>query len=433
MSRAANPFSPGKLVALVLVGASAFLLFLYAIGAGWTGGNREGMTAHANSNALNGFSGLVALMKRRGHDVSIATTREVQEDEVLLVLTPSFQTDAAELQEVMESRRYRGPTVVILPKWASAPLPEEARGEAPSDWVQVALGFSPFWFEQVEDFEPMALGQGGTASWSGFGLSGTLPDSEAMQAIVDVPNKELFPLVTDAEGDLLAGYWNRNGYHPELAEAGRITFSEEEEYDQDNALYPLVIVAEPDLMNNYGMADRTRALASVRLLELSMEGYDMPVAFDMTMPGLGSSENLLTLAFRPPFLAATLCLIAALFVVGWRAFRRFGPPVAEEEAFARGKTQLARNGAALIERTRRWHLLGAPYAAMVAGRIASALHIRETDRMEREAAIDAAMVARGLDAPLFSERAERLRDARGAAEMIRAASALQSLERTLKR
>ena len=71
MSRAAAPFSPRVVLALIAVGAAAFLLFLYALGAGWTGGDRAMGSGHASSKGLNGYAALVDLLDRRGHDVSV--------------------------------------------------------------------------------------------------------------------------------------------------------------------------------------------------------------------------------------------------------------------------------------------------------------------------------------------------------------------------
>jgi len=117
-------------------------------------------------------------------------------------------------------------------------------------------------------------------------------------------------------------------------------------------------------------------------------------------------------------------------VIAWRAFRRFGPPVAEAPALAMGKRQLARNGAALVERARRVHLLAPPYAALIAARIAEALGIREADPEAREAAIARVLAERGL-ATDYAERADALRRARHPAELLRAASALKTIERTV--
>ena len=205
MSRRANPFSPAKIALVLLVGGGAFLLFLYAIGAGWTGNDQRAGTAHASSNALNGYAGLVDLLERRGHSVDLARDRLVRQEELLLILTPSINTDPAELQELIEARRFAGPTLVILPKWISGPLPEEVEGDPPSDWVQLGQGFTQFWFEMVEEFEPMELSQGESRNWNGLGFSGALPDPEYIQAITEMPKNELFPLMRDTEGDLLAG------------------------------------------------------------------------------------------------------------------------------------------------------------------------------------------------------------------------------------
>ena len=433
MSRATSPFSPAAVGGLLLVGGGAFLLLLYAIGAGW-GGDQMRATAHANSNALNGFTALVDLLDRRGHNVEVA--REPLGSDAygtLLVLTPAADSDPADLQSLIEARQYVGPTVVILPKWYSMPLPANAPDSPPDDWVQLQPGFTATWFNSVPMFQPLTLGEGGTTGWSGMGVRGNLPDNALVQAITEIPGKELTGLIRDGEGDLLAGYWNRGGYHPELADAAGVAISPDSKDAQNDGQFPLIIVAEPDLLNNYGMADQARAMAAVALIEVAMEGSDIPVVFDLTLPGLGASDNLLTLAFRPPFLAATLCLLAAMLVIAWRAFRRFGPPLAEAPAMAHGKTQLARNGAALVERTRRWHLLGAPYAAMIAARIAAALQIRDAELAPREAAIDAAMASRGMAAPFFSSRAEALRTARRPADIVRAAHGLRSIERTLVR
>lgn len=440
---AKGPFALRGVLALVTVGSAVFLLLLYAIGAGWNGSAGRTATETADSNALNGFTALADLLERRGHEVIRTRGRlsaGIDEwDGNLLVITPGLGTDPAELDEVIEARQYQGPTMVILPKWVVIPVGEVEGADVPDDWVRTLPGPAPEWFAQVPGFAGMALAQGASARWQGAGLRGVPANPQMVQALVNTTGKQLLPLVTDAEGDLLVGYWNRNGWHPALAELAGITFSRAEEDAQDGDLYPLVIVAEPDLFNNSGMADRTRARAAVAVIEAAMdesgiEGASaLPIVFDSTIDGLGQGQNLLTLAFRPPFMAATLCLLVAMLVIGWRAFRRFGPPLAALPAMAHGKTQLASNGAALIQRARRWHLLGAPYAALVAGRIAAALQIRAGDETAREAAIDAALDRQGHAGPRFAPTAQALRQARRLPDVLRAAATLRSIERTISK
>ena len=100
---------------------------------------------------------------------------------------------------------------------------------------------------------------------------------------------------------------------------------------------------------------------------------------------------------------------------------------------ARGKRQLARNGAALVAQLKRFHLLKEPYEALVERRISRGLGLRSRDRAEREAAIARALDARGRPGSEFAAASAALRDADGARDIIRAARDLKSIERTLQR
>ena len=429
MSGRASPFSPRVVLAVLAVGAAAFLLLLYAIGAGWDGGRDQNGGSHAAANGLNGFAGLVRLLEFQGHEVSLSRSAGRLQDGGLLVLTPPVGADAAALAEVIAERRYIGPTLVILPKWFAA----EASGikglDVPTGWVVLGTAMAPEWVDDVDGLHGAEAEIDKRSGWEGMGLAGKLPDPKQglalKRASVAAQDAEtLLPLVTDKNGDVLAGYLNDDGDYPALDDAAG--YVPDEAVDEN--LFPVVIIAEPDLLNNYGMADRSRAELAHALIDATLEDYDMPVVFDLTLPGLGQSENLMTLAFRPPFLAATLCLILAAMVIAWRAFRRFGPPVAEAPALAMGKRQLARNGAGLVERARRLHLLGPPYAALIASRLAAVLGIREADPEAREAAIARVLEQRGI-AGDYPARAEALRRARHAPELLRAASALRTIEK----
>jgi len=435
VSRASSPFRPGAVLALLLVGTAAFLLLLYALGAGWDGRDERDGGTHAASTGLVGFAALARLLEAQGHEVSLSRSPAALDDRALLVLTPGHFADAEELARIIAQRRYAGPTLLVLPKWPAAPLPDDPRIEAAPGWVELGDAFAPGWLEQTTALDGVQLAEGSTRGWRGLGLSGALPVPQAAQAVSSKDARSLYPLVTDAEGDMLAAWRFDGGYYPALGEASdeRFFVNPGEEFDRD--AFPLVVVAEPDLLNNYGLADRTRALLALELVEVSLGGEALPIMFDLTLPGLGRSRNLLTLAFEPPFLAATLTLLLALLAIGWRAFARFGASRAELPELAHGKTQLARNSAGLIERTGRLHLLGAPFAAMVAARIAAKLGIREADPEAREAAIDRALEARGAAAGQFapdgfSGAAASLRRSRTPRALLRAAAALAAIERT---
>lgn len=185
-----------------------------------------------------------------------------------------------------------------------------------------------------------------------------------------------------------------------------------------------IFVVEPDLVNNYGLADPERAKAAVALVREAGFGNENRVTFDQTLNGFGGAENLLTLAFRPPFLAATLCLILAMVIIGWRAFLRFGPAAIRGPEIAFGKKRLVSNGAGLIVRAKRLRLLAAPYAALSARRLAAKLGLHRHEPED----IDAALAARLPEEEPFSTRAERLRNAHTPNEILRAAQALRELE-----
>ena len=438
MSRARNPFSPGMVLGVLAVGAIAFLLFLYALGQGWTGGEDRNGGAHAASNGLTGFAGLVSLLERTGHDVRISRSRADLDEYGLLVLTPQHGADADDLNEIIQNRMELdlGPTLLILPKWFAFPVPEGADVETEDGWVMLAGSNRPEWFEQLDfvgeaelDFDPndqvaleLPAGEEETPPvaaparperWSGFGESGNLPGEGPAQALDNGKSHPFDALVVDNSNDLLVG-----------------KLQQPDTYDGYEA-WPVIVAFEPDLLNNYGLGDRARAQLAAQLVDTTMYDEDLPIIFDLTYAGLGASENLLTLAFTPPFLAATLCLLLAALVIGWRAFRRFGPPLAEAPAMARGKRQLARNGASLVARAKRFHLLKQPFEALVGRRVAEHLGLRVADMEERETAIDRVLQSRGHAEPGFARLAQNLREAEKPRDIIRAARALRQFEREL--
>lgn len=411
-------FSRRGAAALIAGGFAVFIALLFLIGRGDSMmETRQNGAAHAGANGLNGYSGLVKLAEAGGYQVSRSRSPGALESYQLLVLTPPRGADADELGRLLQKRRRIGPTLVILPKWyASLPpanLPAEARENFKPGWVTLGNAFASGWPANLPapftfSHKRKQIDADSAPVWQGLGRSGELPAPTITYAADNPAHKQL---IIDRSGDALAVLVQA---YPDANQA------------EDYA--PVIFIAEPDLVNNYGLADPARAAAAMHLIDTLDDDGQGRIVFDLTLNGFGGSENLLSLAFRPPFLAATLCLIMALAIIFWRAMMRFGPPAVGGPAIAFGKQQLVTNAAGLILRARRWGLLGAPYATLAGKRLARTLGLARHD----STSIDAALAMHAPDEEPFSARAARLGEATSPAEILGAAAALDTLNRKLR-
>lgn len=438
MSPARSPFSPRAALALVLGGALLFVALLWLIGAGLGSDNTNRGEATVGGRGLNGYAALAAYLDQRGYAVSHARTVPALRQPGLLVLTPPAAADGAELTRIVEARRRIGPTLVITPKWLAVPLKDSLRAAqagARPGWVTLLAAELPEWSGFYDDLsvqlKPMRSG-GMIAAWRGADTAGALPNSEH---VLSGSGERLVPLVVgDTDGRVLAGFIQDEGDYPGVSDMAAGDFAGTDPDEADLDVYPVAFVFEPDLLNNYGFADVANARLAERLVDALDDTDTQSVVFDLTLNGYGRSPNLLTLAFKPPFLAATLCLLLAALVLGWRAFLRFGPPLRRGPTLAFGKRALVGNAAGLLRRAQRLHLTGQPYADAARERIARALALpHRLDPAATEAAIDRALAARAPSAPPFSAAAATMRAARRPVDLVRAAQVLHSLERTLKR
>ncbi|WP_108788761.1 DUF4350 domain-containing protein [Erythrobacter sp. Alg231-14] len=412
----ASPFGRGAVLAVLLVGFTTFIAMLYFIGAGDTGGKERGGAAHAAANGLNGYSALVELLEAEGYDVERSRGRSGLETNGLLILTPSSYADAEEISVILSNREYVGPTLVVLPKWfATQPgndIVDEDAERMKRDWVQLLDASPSAWPSDLPapftiNQEIDTLNEDESPFYDGLRTSGELP-TQTIQYANEDSNHD--PIVADSAGHALVV---------------NVVGTEGTDY-YENAHWTMFVV-EPDLVNNYGLSDPQRAATALALIQEAGYGDTTTITFDMTLNGFGNSVNLLTLAFEPPFLAATLCLILAMLIIGWRAFLRFGPPVAPGQEIAFGKKRLVANGAGLIVRARRLGLLAAPYTALIERRLARSLGIVRPD----PEAIDRAMAARMPDQEPFSNLAARLHNADKPMDILRAAQDLSALSESL--
>jgi hypothetical protein len=424
-----NPFTLRSALFLVLGGAVLFVALLWMIGAGLGGGSANDGGGHGAGRGLNGYAGLARLVEARGAAVRLSRSGKAAGEPGLLVLTPPAYADGAEIDRLVEQHRQAGPTMVVTPKWQAAPLPASVRPEgAKEGWVQI-VGTAPPRWEGFLDDVGVALGpMRGGARWQAQGFGGLLP---APEQTLSGSGPRLVPLVAGADGAILAAYLADGGHYPQLA---AMALERPEATVAGQQRWPLILVFEPDLVDNYGLAREENARLALALVDAAIGGQAMPVVFDLTLNGHARTANLLTLAFTPPFLAATLCLLLAAVVIGWRAFVRFGPPRRAGRAIAFGKRALVANSAGFLRRTRRLHLVTLPYADRARAATIRALGLARQPSVEAaERAIDRALVARAPDAPPFSAIAARLRSARSVTQAVTAARELHALERKLTR
>ena len=439
MNRArANPFAPRTALMLVLAGALGFVALLWSIGSGMADPAPQPSGAHVGGQGLTGYAALSAYLKARGYTVTPAQARGALKQPGLLILTPLHEAKPDDLETVIAAHRMIGPVVLIMPKWRASELPKvPPNAKVRPGFVKLEDAQPPLWpgFRDDLAVQLAPLGQGADANaWLGMGLSGAMPDPAQ---VVSGQGQSLVPLVrAGRSARIVAGYLADGGQYPalrDLASAAEPGSAASAPAD-DTPAFPLIIVFDPDLLNNYGLARQENAALAEALFGAALDGADKVAVFDLTLNGYGRSENLLQLAFTPPFLAATLCLLLAAMVALWRAYHRVGPPVLAGRSIAFGKRALVANAAGLLRRARRLHLVGAPYAEAARERLAKALALPlQLDCAATEAALDRALAARAPAETPFSQVAADLRRARKPRDLLRAAQHLHTLERILLR
>ena len=420
------PFQPAVVVAVLSAALIALLLALWLVVRGVGNDAPDDGGTHVGGHGLNGYAALAALIEADGIPVAMARTPQPWRTPGLLVLTPPPEASGKDIAKIVAAHRPFGPVMVITPKWQAEPVNARAPG-ARSGWVNLVGTQSVVWRGFVDEASLAVRAMPGNG-WSGRGpladAAGVLPDEQHVQfGETDGDNASaMTPLIVSSGGHMLA--------------------ATVDDTTGNAAPTPMVLVFEPDLLDNYGLARAENAMLADRmvtwLLATTPKGdADSPapaVTFDLTLDGYAHPLDPMALALRPPWLAATLCLLLAGIAIAWRAFCRFGPPLPPEDGLMPGKQALVTSGASLVLRARRWTLLKAPYAQAVRMRIARGLSLpADTGEQGLDAAIDRALAARAPDALPFSARVGELDAARTPLQIVAAAGRLHAVERMLTR
>jgi len=335
-------FPARAILILILVGVVAFAGFgLLATYAPELRGRSSG-GAHALSSSAVGYRGAQIMLKALGTPSRVSRTRPAMRDlrGAGLVLTPDPTTRAADLYRFPAAVR----TLIVLPKWRTAPDPArpgfvlKAGLLGKGAWAGAVLGPGTTLTVSQGAQRPVLRGAGG-----GFSPDTVLPLGR-LDGLQTISGPAWRPALVDAAGDMV------------LAQS----------VQRPNVF----VLADPDLLNNQGLADADTARAGMAVLQL-VAGED-GLVFDVTLNGFGQGRSLARLMLTPPWLAATLCVLAAVVLAGWQALARFAAPLAEGRAIALGAAALVDSSAGLIRMGGKEAALAPAYAAETFGLVARA-------------------------------------------------------------
>jgi len=349
-------FARGAIIAMLVAGL--FSMSALAVLASFAPDLRTGgdPRAHALSKSAVGFGGLVRLLQLEGKPVLISRTKAPPANpDAIRVLTPDDGVKPDDIRAMTAT-----PTLVILPKWEIGP---DLRNR---DWVskgpldsRADILSGPL---SILDKPQLLRRRGQAVIPLKMAQTGETVGEVRVDSLQTIIATNLTPVVVDDVGDVVLGVRT-----------------------DDNGDY-VYVLADPDLLNTFGLRELEGARIAERLLDLARPAPGGPVFFDVTLNGYERGRNLWKLAFEPPFLAATLCALFAGVLMGLQAAVRFGAERRAERAIGLGKRALADNQAGLIRMAKREGRMASPYLKLVRDRtakIVGAGQIADEDKLEQ--------------------------------------------------
>ncbi len=392
----ANPFRTRTVLLLVAAGFVLALGFLLVSAYGDRVDRQRGNIPSPASRFATGFYGLTKLVERAGGKVTLSSDPAARPAEGLLILTPNAGTTPAELQAaIAESAQAEAPVLILLPKWFAAPQrdrPSREQKIALLPEERIAALLAPLAEATIEREEPAPLI---------VRTSLPIPAFVPPESLQSLRGDKLYPLIAAPDGGAV------------LAEIpGKHIF----------------ILADPDLLNNHGLAHRANARATLAMLAGLDPQAPGQIVFDTMLPYGSGGRNLLQLAFEPPFAGVSIALLIAALLAGIATLARFGPVRREARAVPFGKAALIDNIVSLARRARRTREGGGAYVDAI------------RDWAARRLALPRTMQGEALDAHLdaiptttsYAATTQRVRDAKTETELLHAAQALDDWRKEVK-
>ena len=374
-ARAVGPFAPVAVLSAIVVGMVALcaMLVLAAYAPELRGDHGGG--ASALSKSAVGFVGLERAMRAMGAPVSIGRDGPPRRNDggaQVIVITPDAKAQPGQTRPFARASGL----IVVLPKWVVIPAPGR-----PGFVGKVApFGDAAFADRMLNPFSTSnrIARRGGV--------------SQATVRRVDPTTGALGPPMRLAAIDRLQTISGEGWRALLIDENGRMLAAISQSAPN------VVVVAEPDLLNNHGLSKRETARVALPLID-SIRG-DRAMVFDVTLNGFKSGDtSLLRLALEPPWLAATLCALAAAVMVFLHALGRFGRPADEAPAHGAGRRALVENTAAMVRMARKEPQMAPLYAQLVFRQVGDASGLKRGDDAQRDQWLEEVWTRRGLESP----------------------------------
>jgi hypothetical protein len=248
----------------------------------------------------------------------------------LVLAEPDPGRDPQRLEVLFREAQANGaPLVVVLPKWGAG-KPQKDKPEWLSTvrlrpLTQVARVVTLLGDPKLPKIVPQRFSRSQRCAWAGE--AGMSPqalriDTEPVQLLEAAPGLE--PLIA-CSGGLLAARRPKTSMGPQI-----------------------VLIADPDLLNNHGLGRGGNAEAAYRLFAQGLGATG--VVFDETIHGFNRTPGLLAEALRFPMVLGVLQGLLLLGIVLWAGMSRFGKPLPAPTGVAAGKEVLIGNTAELLAR-----------------------------------------------------------------------------------
>jgi hypothetical protein len=329
-------------ITLVLVGVFAFSAFVTLLAYAPDLDRDTHCRANVYSRCAIGFAGLAALVKQGGAPMLTSRGKlPPGRTEGLLIVTPEPGRGAD-----VGGLEFSGPILVVLPKWNALSDPGHPGWGLKQGLIPAAMMPKQDLLDTVSverrtgaALRPRLTGAGGTP-FEGVTLTpGPIASLQTLKA---------------------------NGWTPVITDdAGKVVLAQ-------GPSSRIFLLSDPDLLNTQSLANLDTLGSAVALVRGLRVG-DGPVIFDVSLNGYKAERSPLRLMFDPPFLAVTLCLVAAMILAGLQAAFRFGPVRRPQRVLALGKEALTDNSAQLIRLAKREPNMAPPYVALTQNAAARAV------------------------------------------------------------